>query len=116
MSQTADDAAHMELTPDTWHQTDDGTYYLDCPECGSVASLMNVVAHGRCNGYLDQYEDETERDEEASDCTAKLWLELGYTSDPENNDTVGEAASEAEAGKGVAAEGEPPGADGTVEE
>ena len=76
---SGDDAVRMELTPDAWHQNDEGNYYVDCPECGSAASLMNVVKHGRCNGYLDQQEDETELDEQAMNCTANLWLELGYT-------------------------------------
>ncbi len=89
-----DDAAYMELTPDTWHQNDEGNYYIDCPECGSAATLMNVVEHGRCNGYLDQRESETELDERAMDCTAKLWFELGYVSDP------GEAATDEAVGDG----------------
>lgn len=114
-----EEAAYTELTPDAWHQNDEGNYYLDCPECGSAATLMNVVKHGRCNGYLDQQERETELDEEAFDCTAKLWLELGYTSDPGEtmtDEAVGESASEAATGEGVAAEGSPAGTDGTVDE
>ena len=112
-----EDAAYTELTPDSWHQNDDGTYYIDCPECGSAATLMNVVKHSRCNGYLDQREDETELDEEAFDCTAKLWLELGYTSDPEPEATdsnVEQSAESVTTGEGVPAEGSPPGTDGTV--
>ena len=119
MSERNEDAAYTELTPDSWHQNDEGNYYIDCPECGSAASLMNVVKHGRCNGYMDQQEDETELDEEAFDCTAKLWFELGYTSDPEETmteDAVGESASEVETEEGVAAEGSPPGTEGTVDE
>ena len=93
------DAARMELPPDAWHQNDEGRYYVDCPECGSAASLSNVVKHGRCNGYLDQQEGETALDEEAMTCTAKLWLELGYVSDPEPGETgadeaVGEDAAD----------------------
>ncbi|THE65711.1 hypothetical protein D8Y22_05960 [Salinadaptatus halalkaliphilus] len=112
-------AAHMELTPDSWHQTDDGNYYIDCPECGSAATLMNVVDRGRCNGYLDQQEDETELEEEAMDCTAKLWLELGYTSDPgetPSDDAAGESEGAAETDEGVPASDQPPGNDGTVSE
>ena len=120
MSERDDEsAAYMELTPDSWHQNDEGTYYLDCPECGSAATLMNVVKHGRCNGYLDLEEGETELDEEAFDCTAKLHLELGYTSDPEatmSEEAPGESASDVETQEGVAAEGSPPGTDGTVDE
>lgn len=73
----------MELDADAWHQTDEGNYYVDCPECGSAATLSNVVVHGRCNGYLDDVESETELDENAMSCTARLSLELVYTSDPE---------------------------------
>ncbi|WP_247003538.1 hypothetical protein [Halosolutus gelatinilyticus] len=119
MGRRNEDAAYTELTPDSWHQNDEGNYYIDCPECGSAASLMNVVKHGRCNGYLDQREGETELDEEEFDCTAKLWFELGYTSDPDaemTEDTVGESASDAETDEGVGAEGSPPGTDGAVSE
>ncbi|MFC6719696.1 hypothetical protein ACFQGT_13085 [Natrialbaceae archaeon GCM10025810] len=115
-----EDAAYTELTPDAWHQDDEGNYYIDCPECGSAATLMNVVTHGRCNGYLNQREEETEVDEEAMDCTAKLWFELGYVSDPDEtmtDEAVGESASDAETGEGVPGDGEPvPGSDGVVGE
>ncbi len=119
MSNRNAEAAYTELPPDAWHQNGEGTYYLDCPECGSAATLMNVVTHGRCNAYMDQREHETELDEETVDCTAKLWLELGYTSQPEattTDEAPGESASDAETDEGVAAEGEPPGTDGAVEE
>ncbi|NGM68681.1 hypothetical protein G6M89_06605 [Natronolimnobius sp. AArcel1] len=119
MSNQSEDAAYTELTPDSWHQNDAGNYYLDCPECGSAATLMNVVKHGRCNGYLDQQEEETKLDEETFDCTAKLWLELGYVSnpDPEATDSDAEQSDESvETGEGVPAEGSPPGTDGTVDE
>ncbi|ELY46368.1 hypothetical protein [Natronorubrum sulfidifaciens] len=115
---THEDAAYTELEPDSWHQNDEGTYSIDCPECGSAASLMNVVTHGRCNGYLDQRKDETEPDEEAVDCTAKLWFELGYMSDPEPEATESDAEQSAESvttGEGVPAEGSPTGTDGTVD-
>jgi len=77
-----DDAARMELDADAWHQDEDGNYYIDCPECGSAATISNIVTHGRCNGYLDDRESDTELDESAMSCTAKLSLELRYTSDP----------------------------------
>ena len=86
-------AARMTLDADAWHQNQDGNYYVDCPECGSAATLSNVVAHGRCNGYLDERETETRVDESAMSCTAQLSLELVYTSDPEasgEDDAVGE--------------------------
>ncbi|WP_339105434.1 hypothetical protein [Haloterrigena salinisoli] len=115
-----EDAAYTELTPDSWHQNDEGGYYLDCPECGSAATLMNIVKHGRCNGYMDQREEETELDEEGEegvDCTAKLTLELGYTSDPDPGATESDAEQSSESvstGEGVPGEGSPAGSDGTV--
>ncbi|MDJ1432787.1 hypothetical protein [Halostagnicola sp. A-GB9-2] len=125
--------ARMELEPDAWHQNDDGNYYLDCPECGSAATLMNVVEHNRCNGYLDQQEGETELDEGRMECTAKLTLELAYTSDPaveaSDDDVGGEAHSDddsfangdemdasLEEDDGVTGEGTPPGSGGTVDD
>ncbi|APW97042.1 hypothetical protein CHINAEXTREME_04305 [Halobiforma lacisalsi AJ5] len=119
MSDRSDEAAYTELTPDSWHQNDEGNYYIECPECGSAATLMNVVKHGRCNGYLDQQEAETKLDEEQFDCTAKLWFELGYTSDPDaemTEDAVGESAADVEMEEGVPAEGSPPGTDGAVDD
>ncbi|GEM_PF-1203334 len=113
---TPTDAAYTKLTPDSWHQTGEG-YSIDCPECGSAASLMNVVTHGRCNGYLDDRDAETDLDEESFDCTAKLWFELGYVSDPEPAATESAAEQSQESvttDEGVPAEGSPPGTDGTV--
>ena len=74
------EAARMELDADALHEDEEGIY-IDCPEGGSAASLRNVVDHGRCNGYLDQRREETELDEEAMDCMAKLSLELVYDSE-----------------------------------
>ncbi|MHC3437536.1 hypothetical protein ACYJ1Y_05380 [Natrialbaceae archaeon A-gly3] len=76
------DAARMELEPDAFHQDDKG-YYVDCPECGSAATITNVIEHGRCNGYLDQEREETDVDEAETDleCTAQLSLELVYDSE-----------------------------------
>ncbi|ELY35987.1 hypothetical protein [Natronorubrum tibetense] len=112
-----EDIAFTELTPDSWHQNDEGDYYLDCPECGSAASLMTIVKHGRCNGYMDQQEDGTELDEAELDCTATLRLELGYTSDPDPEATDSDAEQSedsVETGDGVPGEGSPAGSDGTV--
>ncbi|GAB3032126.1 hypothetical protein [Natronobiforma cellulositropha] len=78
-----DDLARMELGADAWHQDEEGGYYIDCPECGSAATLSNVTAHGRCNGYLEQYHSDTDVDERELSCTALLTLELAYTSDPD---------------------------------
>ena len=114
-----EDAAYTELTPDSWHQNDEGNYYIDCPECGSAATLMNVVSHGRCNGYLDQREGETELDEESFECTAKLWFELGYVSDADPAATDSDAEQSEDSvttGEGVPAEGSPAGSDGTVDD
>lgn len=114
-----EDAAYTELTPDSWHQNDEGNYYIDCPECGSAATLMNVVSHGRCNGYLDQREGETELDEESFECTAKLWFELGYVSDADPAATDSDAEQSEDSvttGEGVPAEGAPAGSDGTVDD
>ncbi|ELY55558.1 hypothetical protein [Natronolimnohabitans innermongolicus] len=113
-----EDAAYTQLTPDSWHQ-DEGSYYIDCPECGAGATLMNIVKHGRCNAYMDQQENETELDEEAFDCTAKLHLELGYRSDPDPSATDSDAEQSEESvstGQGVPGEGSPPGTDGAVSE
>ena len=118
MSERNEEAAYTELTPDAWHQNDEGNYYIDCPECGSAATLMNVVKHGRCNGYLDRQEGETELDEGRMDCTAKLWFELGYASDPGaelSEEAPGESASEVETEEGVPASEQPAGTDGTVD-
>ena len=94
---THSDAARMDLDADTWHQNDNGNYYIDCPECGSAATISNIVTYGRCNGYLDDRESETELDEAAMSCTANLALELVYTSDPDaegSDDAVGEGETD----------------------
>ncbi len=80
---TDTEAARMDLEADAWHQDEEGNYYVDCPECGSAATLSNVIAHGRCNGYLDDRESDTELDEAAMSCTAKLSFELVYASNPD---------------------------------
>ncbi|MFP9192372.1 hypothetical protein [Natronosalvus vescus] len=112
-----DEAAFMELSSDSWHQVDEGGYAIDCPECGSKASLMGVVEHGRCNGFLDRQE---EGEDAGTDCTAKLWFELGYKSEPAESD-AGEGGRTA---AGSSDEGDddiddkhdkPPGTDGTVD-
>ncbi|WP_132057496.1 hypothetical protein [Halorussus amylolyticus] len=77
-----EEAARMELGPDTLHESQ-GSHYLDCPECGSPATIENVVQHGRCNGYLDEQVEGVDFDVEKISCTARLRLELAYTSDSE---------------------------------
>ena len=76
-------AARMELNPDALHESDSG-YFLDCPECGSPATVENIVEHGRCNGYLDEQVEGVDFDVENVSCSAVLQLELAYTSDPES--------------------------------
>lgn len=80
-----DDAVRMELGSDAWHQDEDGQFYIDCPECGSAATLSNIVNHGRCNGYMDQQQSDTELDEQAMPCSASLSLDLVYASDPDES-------------------------------
>lgn len=96
-----EDAARMELGADAWHQDEEGQYYIDCPECGSAATLSNIITHNRCNGYLDRRESDTELDEAAMSCTAVLSLELVYHSDPE------ESAADTAVGEDRAADAEP---------
>ncbi|ELY59116.1 hypothetical protein C491_07241 [Natronococcus amylolyticus DSM 10524] len=121
----SDEAAYTELEPDAWHQNEQGNYSIDCPECGSEATLMNVVKHGRCNGYLSKHDEDIELDTQPMDCTAKLWFELGYVSDPDESmtdDAVGaddgedETDQDVESGEGVPASDSPAGAEGTVDD
>lgn len=95
MSQSdSDDRASMELDADAWHQDEEGNYYIDCPECGSAATLSNVANHGRCNGFMDDRESDTELDEEEFSCTASLSFELRYTSVPPGEETGSETADD----------------------
>lgn len=73
--------ARMTLEPDDVHQGDEEPY-LDCPACGSPATLTQIVEEGRCSGYLDADVTETEDEERLQDpaCTAKLSLELVWES------------------------------------
>ncbi|AGB39742.1 hypothetical protein [Natronococcus occultus] len=121
----SDDAAYTELEPDAWHQTEESDYAIDCPECGSKATLMNVVKHGRCNGYLSKHDEDVELDTQPMDCTAKLWFELGYVSDPDESmtddavgadDSEGETDQDVESEEGVPASDSDPDPGGTVDE
>ncbi|WP_394740816.1 hypothetical protein [Natronococcus roseus] len=125
MRHKSEDAAYTELEPDAWHQNDQGNYSVDCPECGSEATLMNVVKHGRCNGYLSKHDEDVELDTQPMDCTAKLWFELGYVSDPDESmtdDAVGaedgedETDQDVESGEGVPASDSDSDPGGTVDE
>jgi len=75
-------AARMELDPDTLHESDGGNYF-DCPECGSPATVDNIVEEGRCNGYLNEQVEGIDFDVENVSCSAVLQLEMAYTSEPE---------------------------------
>ncbi|PSP55876.1 hypothetical protein BRC82_03910 [Halobacteriales archaeon QS_1_67_19] len=72
----------MELKSDALHESRDG-YYFDCPECGSPATIDNIIEHGRCNGYLDEQVEGIDFDVENKSCSAVLRLEMAYTSAPE---------------------------------
>ncbi|NEU57417.1 hypothetical protein [Halorussus sp. MSC15.2] len=76
-------AARMELEPDAIHESRDG-YYFDCPECGSPATIENIIEHGRCNGYLDEQVEGIDFDVENKSCSAVLRLEMAYTAEPES--------------------------------
>lgn len=75
-----DEAARMELEPDAIHEGESG-YYFDCPECGSPATIENIIERGRCNGYLNEQVEGIDFDVENVSCTAVLRLEMAYTSD-----------------------------------
>jgi hypothetical protein len=78
-----ENAARMELDPDTLHETAEG-YYFDCPECGSPATVENIVKQSRCNGYLNEPVEGVDVDVENVSCSARLQLELAYTADPDS--------------------------------
>lgn len=76
------EAARMELEPDAFHEGEDEAY-LDCPQCGSPATLSQIINEGRCSGYLDSEVAESEaEDQQLQDpvCTAELALELVWES------------------------------------
>ncbi|WP_208023486.1 hypothetical protein [Halorussus pelagicus] len=78
-----DDAARMELEPDAVHEGEGG-YYFDCPECGSPATIDNIIEEGRCNGYLNEQVEGVDVDMATVSCSARLQLELAYTADPQS--------------------------------
>ncbi len=78
-----EDAARMELNADTVHENEDSPY-LDCPECGSPATVENIIEEGRCNAYLNEQIESVGFDVENVSCSARLQLELAYTADPES--------------------------------
>ena len=116
---TDDDAVRMELGADAWHEDEEGGYYIDCPECGSAATVSNVANHGRCNGYLDDVQSNTDLDEQEMSCTALLTFELTYTSDPDAGRGDPHVANEDEdtdsEGEGAVPGTDAPGVSGTVD-
>jgi len=70
--------ARMVLEPDAVHEgAEEPT--IDCPQCGSTVSLVQIIEEGRCPGYLEGDDAEVESDGERLQepgCTAKLSLEL----------------------------------------
>jgi hypothetical protein len=77
VSGDAPDGVRMALEPDALHEGEEEPY-LDCPECGSPATITGIIEEGRCTGYLDSEVTEVEDGEQLQDpaCTAKLSLEL----------------------------------------
>ena len=72
--------SRMQIGPDAIHEMDGGIY-LDCPQCGSNVSIVQVVSEGRCTGQLDDEIAETEDDTRIEGgCNAKLSLELVWES------------------------------------
>lgn len=70
------EGSRMKLEPKALHETDEGVS-VDCPQCGSTVSIVQIVNEGRCTGQLDDEMAETEDDTELQDgCTAELSLEL----------------------------------------
>lgn len=76
----SEEGARMKLEPKAIHETDDGVH-VDCPKCGSIVSIVQIVTQGRCTGYLDEETTETGSDTELQEeCTAELSLELVWYS------------------------------------
>lgn len=85
MSETPDEPpeselARMTLSSDALHEGEEG-YYLDCPNCGSSVTMMQIVEEGRCSGYVDEEAAEGDggTDPTEANCEAELFLELAYT-------------------------------------
>jgi hypothetical protein len=81
MSEHDEEEARMALGPDAWHEGEDGVY-VDCPECGSPAYVMDVAETGRCTGYQGEDVDEENAEDVGGFCTAKLSFELVYREEP----------------------------------
>ncbi len=74
------DGARMMIEPDAVHESG-GQIFLDCPQCGSNISIVQVVNEGRCTGTIDKEFTEVEDDTQLQEgCNAKLSLELVWES------------------------------------
>lgn len=70
------DGARMVLEPDALHEGEEENW-IDCPSCGSPASITQVVEHGRCSNYLDAEVSESGTQQlQDVECEAELSLEL----------------------------------------
>lgn len=67
----------MVLEPDAVHE-EGREPSIDCPQCGSTATLTRIIEEGRCTGYVEGDMTEVENGEQLEEggCTAKLSLEL----------------------------------------
>lgn len=75
------DGSRMVLEPDSLHEGEDGVY-LDCPRCGSNATLVQIVTEGRCSNRVDGELKDGVDDAGAQQerCEAHLALELVWES------------------------------------
>jgi hypothetical protein len=75
------DGAGPGLTPDGFHESEAG-YVLDCPECGSTASLRRIVEAGHSTEPVDADHTKTTSEDRVirrPGCTAVLSLELAWS-------------------------------------
>lgn len=68
-------SARMKLERKAIHEQDDGIA-IDCPKCGSLVTVTQIVNQGRCPGTLEEGDTETQGETKMPDCNAKLALEL----------------------------------------
>jgi hypothetical protein len=71
----------MLIEPDAIHEGEDGIY-LDCPQCGSNASIEQIVTRGHCSGHVNSEVKDAVDDAnlQGDGCTAELALELVWES------------------------------------
>lgn len=71
-----DDGARMVLEPDALHESEEALW-IECPSCGSPATIDQIVEHGRCSNYLDAEVSESGGQQlQDVECDAKFSLEL----------------------------------------